>query len=242
MTDLEWETLGCTAKRIITSSRVRITATIKLRPRLLTTSTVLARVQKEGRGRIGKSHRRVQVSSVHDKIWWNWRLKLVNNICWLIIVVPDLGDVLPPLHDSHQQPPPHPHQMGLRLDTNYDSAGSTGGPCSGGGGGGQTRTKRMRTSFKHHQLRTMKSYFAINQNPDAKDLKQLAQKTGLSKRVLQVRWIMEREERAYVFINLCFLYTWRGEMRFDGTGPSRFEDRGLDKAKRRGEQGEDRSK
>lgn len=52
---------------------------------------------------------------------------------------------------------------------------------------GQTqRTKRMRTSFKHHQLRTMKSYFSINQNPDAKDLKQLAQKTGLSKRVLQV--------------------------------------------------------
>ncbi|KAF0757181.1 LIM/homeobox protein Lhx2-like, partial [Aphis craccivora] len=49
----------------------------------------------------------------------------------------------------------------------------------------QTRTKRMRTSFKHHQLRTMKSYFNINQNPDAKDLKQLAQKTGLSKRVLQ---------------------------------------------------------
>ncbi|KAG1678119.1 LIM/homeobox protein Lhx2 [Nymphon striatum] len=48
------------------------------------------------------------------------------------------------------------------------------------------RAKRMRTSFKHHQLRTMKSYFSVNQNPDAKDLKQLAQKTGLSKRVLQV--------------------------------------------------------
>ncbi|XP_076126106.1 LIM/homeobox protein Lhx2-like isoform X1 [Alosa pseudoharengus] len=47
------------------------------------------------------------------------------------------------------------------------------------------KTKRMRTSFKHHQLRTMKSYFAINHNPDAKDLKQLAQKTGLTKRVLQ---------------------------------------------------------
>ena len=44
----------------------------------------------------------------------------------------------------------------------------------------------MRTSFKHHQLRTMKSYFAINHNPDAKDLKQLSQKTGLPKRVLQV--------------------------------------------------------
>jgi len=48
------------------------------------------------------------------------------------------------------------------------------------------RQKRMRTSFKHHQLRIMKSYFALNHNPDAKDLKQLAQKTGLSKRVLQV--------------------------------------------------------
>ncbi|KAJ8301045.1 hypothetical protein KUTeg_022564 [Tegillarca granosa] len=48
------------------------------------------------------------------------------------------------------------------------------------------RQKRVRTSFKHHQLRTMKSYFALNHNPDAKDLKQLAQKTGLSKRVLQV--------------------------------------------------------
>ena len=32
----------------------------------------------------------------------------------------------------------------------------------------------------------MKSYFGINHNPDAKDLKQLAQKTGLTKRVLQV--------------------------------------------------------
>ena len=49
------------------------------------------------------------------------------------------------------------------------------------------RQKRMRTSFKHHQLRIMKSYFTLNHNPDAKDLKQLAQKTGLNKRVLQVR-------------------------------------------------------
>nr|XP_032829052.1 LOW QUALITY PROTEIN: LIM/homeobox protein Lhx9-like [Petromyzon marinus] len=48
------------------------------------------------------------------------------------------------------------------------------------------KSKRMRTSFKHHQLRTMKSFFALNHNPDAKDLKQLAQKTGLTKRVLQV--------------------------------------------------------
>ena len=48
------------------------------------------------------------------------------------------------------------------------------------------RPKRMRTSFKHHQLRAMKAYFTINHNPDAKDLKQLSQKTGLTKRVLQV--------------------------------------------------------
>lgn len=55
--------------------------------------------------------------------------------------------------------------------------------------GGMTspgRQKRLRTSFKHHQLRSMKAYFALNHNPDAKDLKELAQKTGLTKRVLQV--------------------------------------------------------
>lgn len=82
------------------------------------------------------------------------------------------------------------------LDLSYDgsqspgsgigSSSGGGGPGGGGHGVGHSRSKRMRTSFKHHQLRTMKSYFAINQNPDAKDLKQLAQKTGLSKRVLQV--------------------------------------------------------
>ncbi|KAJ8683955.1 hypothetical protein QAD02_019747 [Eretmocerus hayati] len=60
------------------------------------------------------------------------------------------------------------------------------GPGTPGMPGSNSRTKRMRTSFKHHQLRTMKSYFAINHNPDAKDLKQLSQKTGLPKRVLQV--------------------------------------------------------
>ncbi|CAL2050993.1 unnamed protein product [Caenorhabditis brenneri] len=51
---------------------------------------------------------------------------------------------------------------------------------------GNQRSKRMRTSFKHHQLRAMKNYFALNHNPDAKDLKQLAAKTNLTKRVLQV--------------------------------------------------------
>lgn len=41
----------------------------------------------------------------------------------------------------------------------------------------------------------MKSYFAINHNPDAKDLKQLSQKTGLPKRVLQVSFRFVQVER-----------------------------------------------
>jgi len=48
------------------------------------------------------------------------------------------------------------------------------------------RQKRLRTSFKQHQLRLLKTYFALNHNPDAKDLRQLSQKTGLGKRILQV--------------------------------------------------------
>lgn len=68
------------------------------------------------------------------------------------------------------------------LNSEYLDLGfGRGGPLNAA-----SRAKRMRTSFKHHQLRTMKSYFTINHNPDAKDLKQLSQKTGLPKRVLQV--------------------------------------------------------
>lgn len=48
------------------------------------------------------------------------------------------------------------------------------------------RTKRQRTSFKHGQLKTMKSYFQSNKNPDARQLNELASRTQLSKRVLQV--------------------------------------------------------
>jgi hypothetical protein len=71
-----------------------------------------------------------------------------------------------------------------------------GAACDVSGGGVDmlvrrpTRQKRMRTSFKHHELRIMKSYFALNHNPDAKDLKQLSIKTGLSKRVLQVSYVL----------------------------------------------------
>ncbi|XP_015920236.1 LIM/homeobox protein Lhx9 [Parasteatoda tepidariorum] len=82
--------------------------------------------------------------------------------------------------------PLDPASCNLHLGHLDGTGNSQSSPPLSSGGGGSQRTKRMRTSFKHHQLRTMKSYFAINQNPDAKDLKQLAQKTGLSKRVLQV--------------------------------------------------------
>nr|XP_027218830.1 protein apterous-like [Penaeus vannamei] len=68
----------------------------------------------------------------------------------------------------------------ITIERIVKSIGPMGTPCQ------SVRTKRIRTSFKHHQLRTMKAYFALNHNPDAKDLKQLSQKTGLSKRVLQV--------------------------------------------------------
>ncbi|XP_029296683.1 LIM/homeobox protein Lhx2b isoform X1 [Cottoperca gobio] len=76
------------------------------------------------------------------------------------------------------------------------------------------KTKRMRTSFKHHQLRTMKSYFAINHNPDAKDLKQLAQKTGLTKRVLQV-WF--QNARAKFRRNLLRQESTGGDKASDGS-------------------------
>lgn len=95
-----------------------------------------------------------------------------------------------------QPPPPPPHAEGRPLSARGFPVPPTG--CNENEADPLDRdqqpyppsqkTKRMRTSFKHHQLRTMKSYFAINHNPDAKDLKQLAQKTGLTKRVLQVSW------------------------------------------------------
>ncbi len=59
-------------------------------------------------------------------------------------------------------------------------------PGLDGGPGGQGKTKRARTSFKHHQLRIMKHHFQMNQNPDSRELKVLSQKTQLDKKVLQV--------------------------------------------------------
>jgi len=86
--------------------------------------------------------------------------------------------------------------MGCPLDSLTDSIhdssglsnGSSGHPCHGSlmNGSASNKNKRVRTSFKHHQLKAMKHYFSLNQNPDAKDLKGLSTKTGLTKRVLQV--------------------------------------------------------
>jgi len=56
---------------------------------------------------------------------------------------------------------------------------------SGSTPGRPPRPKRIRTTFKYHELQLMKTYFELNHNPDNNDLKQLSLKTGLSKRVLQ---------------------------------------------------------
>ncbi|XP_064457162.1 LIM/homeobox protein Lhx9-like [Ornithodoros turicata] len=72
--------------------------------------------------------------------------------------------------------------------------------------------KRMRTSFKHNQLRAMRAYFTMNHNPDSKDLKQLSARTGLSKRVLQV-WFQNARAK------------WRRNLlRQPSTGPEVAED------------------
>ncbi|CAB1451492.1 unnamed protein product [Pleuronectes platessa] len=55
------------------------------------------------------------------------------------------------------------------------------------GGRTRRRTKRIRTCFRSEQLRALESYFAQKHNPDGKDWTCLAHKTGLPKRVLQVR-------------------------------------------------------
>lgn len=116
-----------------------------------------------------------------DSIVFNMLLYYLN--CYFFFILPKIGNITDgnsmSLNDGECLSDGQSSQLS-------GSMLSLAGGCVGSHSGGGQRTKRMRTSFKHHQLRTMKSYFSINQNPDAKDLKQLAQKTGLSKRVLQV--------------------------------------------------------
>jgi len=81
-------------------------------------------------------------------------------------------------------------------DAIHDDANSSnggGGSSNGawddtasGNGSSSSRRKRMRSSFKHHQLKIMRSYFQTNHNPDAKELREIALKTGLMTRVIQV--------------------------------------------------------
>uniref|UniRef100_A0A7E4UM44 LIM/homeobox protein Lhx9 n=1 Tax=Panagrellus redivivus TaxID=6233 RepID=A0A7E4UM44_PANRE len=91
----------------------------------------------------------------------------------------------PPKPDNEPITNPQPVRRPTRSVSKSDSQDEDRDSSPERGGRGQ-KTKRMRTSFKHHQLREMKRYFQLNHNPDAKDLKSLAQKTGLTKRVLQV--------------------------------------------------------
>ena len=67
------------------------------------------------------------------------------------------------------------------------SASSLAGGLSSASSSSSRKKKRVRTSFKHQQLRVMKAHFQVNQNPDSKELKELSERTGLQKRVLQVR-------------------------------------------------------
>ncbi|KRZ79518.1 LIM/homeobox protein Lhx9 [Trichinella papuae] len=76
--------------------------------------------------------------------------------------------------------------MSADSDCSAEKSSEENNRCHSSSGMQIMRPKRMRTSFKQQQLRTMKAYFQMNHNPDAKDLKQLAQKTGLTKRILQV--------------------------------------------------------
>ncbi|GMR31685.1 hypothetical protein PMAYCL1PPCAC_01880, partial [Pristionchus mayeri] len=100
-------------------------------------------------------------------------------------LVPQPPPLQNPLQNPMQSAPRTAKKEESISDDEYDNDSSQQSYANGNGNN-NGRSKRMRTSFKHHQLRTMKNYFNLNHNPDAKDLKQLATKTGLSKRVLQV--------------------------------------------------------
>lgn len=87
-----------------------------------------------------------------------------------------------------------------------------GHPGLDAAGAPQSKTKRARTSFKHHQLRIMKAHFQINQNPDSRELKMLSQKTGLDKKVLQVSFL-KRSFPWNMFLISILLFRFRSGSR-----------------------------
>ena len=91
------------------------------------------------------------------------------------------------LHHNNSISPSSRKKRGRRKrDMSEDEASRNCFPFLDPNGGLGEKTKRARTSFKHNQLRIMKSHFQMNQNPDSRELKELATKTGLDKKVLQV--------------------------------------------------------
>uniref|UniRef100_A0A667XUI4 LIM/homeobox protein Lhx9 n=1 Tax=Myripristis murdjan TaxID=586833 RepID=A0A667XUI4_9TELE len=100
---------------------------------------------------------------------------------------------VPPSHDLHQTKP-HLKEgesvgWGGVCVCGEESVSSPEPRLDDRAAGGQVRrrSKRIRTCFRSEQLRALESYFAQKHNPDGKDWTCLAHKTGLPKRVLQVK-------------------------------------------------------